>query len=203
MSTDWLKQRDGLLDAVRRGTIERDDLDEILLDLVEAARGGSTTHGDLLVAVLDTSPIVASAIRSLLLDATEIEDAQQEALLAVSRSLGNYRGDAGVTAWAAGIARNKARDVLRRRGRPQAPVPSQSLPTELERFSSQWATRADVDAALDSLSDKLRPVFVLADVHGLTYDEIAERLGIARNTVASRLRRARAQLGMRIAVVGN
>ena len=200
MRTDWLRERDALLDHVRRGAIDRDQLDAVLAELVEPSRTGSSPHAEFLLELLDSSPLLRSAIRGLLFDEADVEDALQETLLAVSRSLDGFRAESAVSAWAAGIARNKAKDILRRKGRPAVPEPIADVPTEFERFTSQWATHADVEQALNSLSDKLRPVFVLVDIEGLTYAEVAERLGIERNTVASRLRRARAQLGIDLAV---
>lgn len=196
MATEWLKQAGQVLDQVRRGTIDRAELDRVLLDLVEPARSGSAPHAELLLGLLDASPVLRSSIRGLLFDTADVDDALQETLLAIAHSIGSFRGDSSVLGWASGIARNKAKDILRRKGRPASPDPIVEVPTEVQRFTSQWASRADVDQALAELSDKLRPVFVLADIEGFSYDEISAQLGIGRNTVASRLRRARAQLGL-------
>lgn len=194
--TDWLKQRDEVVSRLRRGSIERAEVESILLDLTAPAAAGSAPHAAMLLEILDASPILRSSIHSILLSHADVEDALQETLLAIAHSLGSFRGESSVLAWAAGIARNKARDIRRRKGRPVAPDPVVNLPTEVDRFTSQWASRADVDAALAGLSDKLRPVFELADIEGFSYNEIATQLDLERNTVASRLRRARAQLGL-------
>jgi len=193
--TELLRHSDKILHDVRRGALTREQFDRVLRELVEPAHAGSAQHLALFVELLDASPLLRSSIRTLLFSDADVEDALQETLLAVTRSLPGLRPDTSVGAWAAAIARNKAKDVLRRQGRPASPDPVVDVPTEVERFTSQWASRADVELALAGLSDKLRPVFVLADVEGFSYDEIAERLDIGRNTVASRLRRARAQLG--------
>lgn len=196
MTIDWLKQRDSILDNMRRGAAERAELDRVLADLAAHAINGSGAHADMLLEMLDASPALRSAIRNILFSDADVEDALQETLLAVSRSLPSFRGEASVLAWACGIARNKARDIRRRKGRPAAPDPVSHIPSEVDRFTSQWASRADVERALAGLSDKLRPVFELADIEGFSYGEIAEQLDLERNTVASRLRRARAQLGL-------
>jgi len=200
VATELLKQSDKILDDVRRGALSREELDQILRALVEPSTDGSVGHVALFVELLDTSPVLRSSIRTLLFTDADVDDALQETLLAVTRSLPGLRAESSVLSWASGIARNKAKDVLRRQGRPASPDPVVELPTEVERFTSRWASRADVEDALAGLSDKLRPVFVLADVEGFSYDEIADQLDIARNTVASRLRRARAQLGISLGV---
>ncbi|MDB5295778.1 MAG: sigma-70 family polymerase sigma factor, partial [Phycisphaerales bacterium] len=51
--------------------------------------------------------------------------------------------------------------------------------------------RLDVDVMLAALSPEHREVLVLRELQGLTYDEIAEALGVPRGTVESRLFRAR------------
>lgn len=194
--SDRLVERDAVLDQIRRGVMSRAEVDAVLVELAAAANAGRTAPAALLLEILDTSPILRSAVRSVLFGDADVDDALQETLLAVSRSLHTFRGDSSLLTWAAAIARNKARDILRRKGRPASPDPVADIPTELHRFTSQWASHADVEHALDGLSDKLRVVFQLADVEGFSYDEIAGQLGIERNTVASRLRRARAQLGL-------
>ena len=53
---------------------------------------------------------------------------------------------------------------------------------------------ADVEAALASLAPDFRAAVVLCDVEGLTYEEIADVLGLKLGTVRSRIHRGRAQL---------
>jgi RNA polymerase sigma-70 factor, ECF subfamily len=54
--------------------------------------------------------------------------------------------------------------------------------------------REDVTRAVDALPEPFRLVVVLADMHGCTYQEIAETLQVPIGTVRSRLARARALL---------
>jgi RNA polymerase sigma-70 factor (ECF subfamily) len=54
--------------------------------------------------------------------------------------------------------------------------------------------RDHVWSALAELPDKLRPMVILYDLHGLSYREIAELLGCPLGTVKSRLFNARCQL---------
>ena len=54
-------------------------------------------------------------------------------------------------------------------------------------------SRQDVARAIPRLTARVRPVFELAD-QGLSYQEIAARLGLRTNTVGTRLLRARRQL---------
>ena len=52
----------------------------------------------------------------------------------------------------------------------------------------------DIEAALASLSEEFRVAVVLCDVEGLSYEEIADVLGIKLGTVRSRIHRGRTQL---------
>jgi RNA polymerase sigma-70 factor, ECF subfamily len=54
--------------------------------------------------------------------------------------------------------------------------------------------RADLERAIDGLSDAFREVVVLVDVQGLAYREVASLLGIPVGTVRSRLSRGRSLL---------
>ena len=54
--------------------------------------------------------------------------------------------------------------------------------------------REDLARAVDALPEPFRLVVVLADMHGCTYQEIAETLQVPIGTVRSRLARARALL---------
>ena len=52
----------------------------------------------------------------------------------------------------------------------------------------------DVAAALADLAPEYRAAVVLCDIEGLTYEEIADMLGVKLGTVRSRIHRGRAQL---------
>ena len=60
--------------------------------------------------------------------------------------------------------------------------------------------REKLHAAIDGLSVKLRPVFVMHDVEGYTHDEIATVLGIPVGTSKARLFDARAKLRAALAL---
>jgi RNA polymerase sigma-70 factor (ECF subfamily) len=54
--------------------------------------------------------------------------------------------------------------------------------------------RARLFEAIDALSEKLRPVFIMHDIEGYTHEEIGETLGIPIGTSKARLFDARAKL---------
>ena len=55
-------------------------------------------------------------------------------------------------------------------------------------------TKEEILHAMDKLSDDYKTVFVLRDMQGLSYEEIAEVTGLALGTVKSRISRARNNL---------
>lgn len=68
-----------------------------------------------------------------------------------------------------------------------------------DRFSPEESYESkelglQIDAGLKSLSPKLRASIVLKEVEGLSYEEIAEVLGVSIGTVKSRIARAREEL---------
>ncbi|OJY15843.1 MAG: hypothetical protein BGO98_24570 [Myxococcales bacterium 68-20] len=100
---------------------------------------------------------------------------------------------------AIGVARAAARS------RERAERGSYDLPDDLvargtpESVAEQNEERAQLDAVLATLTDERREVFVLYELEGLTGAEIAELLGVPAGTVASRLRRARADFEAAVA----
>jgi RNA polymerase sigma-70 factor, ECF subfamily len=132
--------------------------------------------------------------------ASEADDACQEALIKIVRSLPRFDGRSTFATWAYRVATNASLDELRRRKRrPALHVVGDEAITEvvddeagrrLGRIDDQLA----IDDALGTLSDDFRVVVVLRDVVDLDYQEIATVLDLPLGTVKSRIARARAQL---------
>jgi RNA polymerase sigma-70 factor (ECF subfamily) len=100
-------------------------------------------------------------------------------------------GDAGaLRAWIFRIARNLAIDHARReRRRPEAPLDAASP----SRPASQDVSAA-VNQALATLDELDRHVFLLREVAGLGYDDIATACDLTPDAVRSRIHRARLHL---------
>ena len=89
------------------------------------------------------------------------------------------------------------RKVKRIHGRTETIEDSPALAGEATGFTPDLKTR--LHSAIDALSEKLRPVFVMHDVEGYTHDEIAGTLGIPVGTSKARLFDARAKLRLALA----
>ncbi len=140
------------------------------------------------------------------------EDVFQNTFLQLYQKIDQYEAGRPVRPWLYTIATHQAIDAMRRAGRRPAVSLDQvrdsdaegelhSLldlmesggPDALERL--QGMERRDyVRAAVDSLSEHLRGVVILAYYQGLKYREIAEVLGIPVGTVKSRLHAALGKL---------
>ena len=112
----------------------------------------------------------------------------------VSRSVIPAAPEAALRGWLFQIARNLALDHHRSgQRRPQA----EPLTDTASRPASQ-DTSAEVNEALASLPDVDRDVFLMREVAGLGYDEIATACGLTPDAVRSRIHRTRLQLRERL-----
>ena len=140
-------------------------------------------------------PHIARYLRSLGLSDADCDDAVQEVLLVLASKLdtleiGSERPFLFATARRiAGNARRGVRRHLRKLDE-LARADTQEAPST-EALMDQLHLRSRLDDAIDNLPMDVRLVFVLHEVNEMPVAAIAERLGIAEGTVASRLRRAR------------
>jgi RNA polymerase sigma-70 factor (ECF subfamily) len=136
----------------------------------------------------------------------DAEDIAQEVFVSAYRALGRFEGRARFTTWLYGIMLNSVRSYWRRQKR--ATVLSTDVDGEDGDPGLQIAARQDgpaemsmraervgaVQDAIAGLDEHLREIIVLRDIQGLSYDELAEALGLPDGTVKSRLYRARQEL---------
>jgi RNA polymerase sigma-70 factor (ECF subfamily) len=128
-------------------------------------------------------------------------DFTQETFIRAFERLDQFRGDASLGTWlhtiAVSVALNGMRKVKRLRGRTEPLDDSPAIGVEPPGFTADLKAR--LHAAIDALSEKLRPVFVMHDVEGFTHEEIAGTLGIPVGTSKARLFDARAKLRLALA----
>src|SRR5687767_12581241 len=160
-------------------------------------------------------------VNSILRDEHSARDVCQEIWLTVWKNISSFRGDAKFSTWVHPIATRRAIDHLRSRKRWFSRfIPFQSdtgdsgtTDSGNDRIAAAREATAESDPrqdmedqerkarferAIASLPPKHRAVLALREIQGLSYDEIAENLGIARGTVMSRLFHARRQLVQKI-----
>ena len=120
-------------------------------------------------------------------------DLTQDVFLRISRTEIPAVSDRDVTAWVFRIARNLALDYHRQSSRR----PRAITLVEAGRPPAQDVAAA-VHEALAALSDVDRDVFLMREVAGLGYDEIAAACGLTPDAVRSRIHRARLELRSRL-----
>jgi RNA polymerase sigma-70 factor (ECF subfamily) len=131
------------------------------------------------------------------------QDFTQETFIRAFDRLGQYRGDASLSTWlhtiATSVSLNGMRSVTRLRTRSTPIDDAAELPTR-GAAAAPHDLRERLHAAIDALSAKLRPVFVMHDVEGYTHEEIGRALGIPVGTSKARLFDARAKLRAALAI---
>jgi RNA polymerase sigma-70 factor (ECF subfamily) len=132
----------------------------------------------------------------------DAEDLTQEVFLRIFRSLDKFNRGANFGTWLTSVARNHCIDHYRATKRER-----EVLVSDLAHFETAAAHSGNpqsliedydrsglVRRALDRLPTKLREAVVLRDLTELTYQEMAEQLGLPEGTVKSRINRGRAEL---------
>ncbi len=175
------------------------------VDLVTAARSGDRTALDeLLRRHYDRVHAVCRRIAGSTRDA---DDAAQEAMIRIVRSLDRFDGRAAFGTWAYRIATNAALDELRRRKRrPALHVVAdgdderswEPADDRAHRDVEAVVDRTAIDEALAELPVEFRLPVVMRDVGDLDYAEIADELGVPIGTVKSRIARGRRMLVERL-----
>ncbi|MET4673147.1 RNA polymerase sigma-70 factor (ECF subfamily) [Streptomyces sp. PvR018] len=169
--------------------------DEALL-VVRAGEGDEEAFE---VLVRRHSPAMLQLAVRLLGDRADAEDAVQDAFVSAWRKLPEFRRDASFYTWLYRIVTNRCLNRLRSR-RPAADldsVPEQAAPEHQASPARAVESRAAADAlagAMAGLSPEQRVCWVLREMQGLSYESIADTVGISLQAVRGRVFRARRYL---------
>jgi RNA polymerase sigma-70 factor (ECF subfamily) len=130
----------------------------------------------------------------------DAEDLTQETFVRVFRSLASYRPGT-FEGWLHRITTNLFLDQARRKSKIRFDAlgedADQRLPGRMPSPDAQVADGMlddDIEIALAALPPEFRAAVVLCDIEGLSYDEIADVLGVKLGTVRSRIHRGRKML---------
>jgi RNA polymerase sigma-70 factor, ECF subfamily len=143
-------------------------------------------------------------------DPEDAKDVLQDTLLAMARTIRDFRGASSLSTWLYTIARSFC--IKKGRKSKFAPDEMRSLDT-MSRETRKLADTAEspdealaakqvedaLDRAIGELEPMYREVLLLRDAEGLTAPEVAEVLGVTTQAVKSRLHRARLSIRERIA----
>ena len=147
------------------------------------------------------APAMFRFCRRVLPAREDAEDATTEIFMKVRQKLNQFDASRPFTAWLYKIASNHCWDVLRRR-RIRQDLETGDLetlplehpdPGQLERLLSE-STSKQVRAGLNKMPPRARMALVMRYYSDMSYDEIAEAIGVRRAFVGVLLLRARHQL---------
>ena len=176
-----------------------DPSDEALL---QAYRDGNTSAFETLLKRY-RGPLFNFLLRSVR-DRGRTEEIYQDVWMKVIERCDDFRGDAKFSTWLYAIARNRCIDhqrrmVFRRHQSLDAPesdggrtlgerVPGGGIP--IDREAMRGALRNRIGKAVEVLPDEQREVFLLRQLQGMSFKEIADLTGTSVNTAKSRMRYA-------------
>lgn len=163
--------------------------------------------------------IVYGLAYRLLGDPEEARDVAQETFLKAYRHIGTFRGECGIKTWLYRLTVNQASNHRRwwhRRKRREtisldAPAGESSASVgdriacgrrSPEQFALGRERQRLLMEALESLKHDYRVAVVLRDIEELSYEEIAETLGVPVGTVKSRIARGRDELRKQLEKMG-
>ena len=142
--------------------------------------------------------------RWLMRGSADADDVLQEAYLRAFRHFDSFRGQ-NARGWLLAIVRNACWTAMAKTPPAQEPLPlddSRDAPVVPLAQPDEQLLRADtarrIDEEVRALRPEFREAFVLRELEGLSYKEIAEVAGVPIGTVMSRLSRARRDLVARL-----
>ncbi len=141
------------------------------------------------------SPIFNLIVR-IVRDPALAEDVAQDAFLKTFRNLAAFDAGRRFSSWIFRIAHNAALDALRRRKADPVvarEVSDPAIPPPPDQVEAAALGQA-IDVALHGLRPEWRAAIVLRYQEDLSYEEIAEVLGIPEGTAKTFVHRARKQL---------
>lgn len=194
---------------IQRGDRAIDDRSADLEAIRRCRAGERDAFGELVERWQDR---IYGAVLRMVRDPETARDLAQETFVRAYVKLGSFQGGAAFGTWLYAIAVNQVRgearkraalkrgdahslDALRESGAADPADPA-------ERAEERASTREQCErlrAELDRLDPEHREVVVLREFEDLSYEEIAEIVGVPVGTVRSRLFRARAELRERMA----
>ena len=172
-----------------------DDQARALLDLV--AKGNQGAYEELYRLV---SRRVFAFVRRMIDNVESADEITVDTMYEVWKTADRFRGDARVTTWILGIARNKVLMAIRSRGSARhddiddfAEILDAGVPDGFDVLAEKQTSEL-IQRCIKGLSEKHRECIHMTHFEDMSMPEIASALGIPEGTVKSRLSHARTHL---------
>lgn len=136
------------------------------------------------------------------------EDLTQDIMLKAIRSINSYKGDSQLYTWLYTIARNSSYDALRKLQTERKVLDRPSEAFDFDQFGEdvkELDKRENIrlfHQALSTLSDSEQDLIRMKDFEELSYQQMADVLGIPEGTAKSRLFKARLSLKKKLQELG-
>ena len=169
--------------------------DEELLERIRVAGEGDLRPFEELVRRYQKK--VTTNCRYLSGSPDDAEDLAQEVFMKVYFGLAGFEGRSSFNTWVQRIKSNHCINFVKKKRLStvnlEAPgvEGASGVPPKAERELEKEAAKVRVGSVLLKMSETLRIPLVLRDMDGMTYDEIAEELGIGLSAVKMRIKRGR------------
>lgn len=127
---------------------------------------------------------------------SDVEDILQNVFLKIHQNIGELRDAERLQPWVFQIARNAIIDYYRDQGMAASPIDDTMgiAASEPEHTAAEEEVLSWLEPMAGELPEKYRDALILADIEGLTQQEVSKRLNISLSGAKSRVQRARAQL---------
>ena len=129
-------------------------------------------------------------------------DVTQQAFLQVFRKINQFAGRSQIATWVYRVSVNEALQHLRKSKRSKIQILEQEPMDRSPSCQESIEHRDLLEQALELLVPELKAAFLLREMEGLAYSDIAVALDIPEGTVGSRLNRARRELKQQLIELG-
>ena len=166
-------------------------------ELIKKAKQGN--HGAFNILTSKYYPRVYASIFSFIKSKEDSEDLSQQTFIKVWQQLDSFRGDSAFFTWVYRIAINLAKNFVTSSGFKKQKINTSIEDTEIDisSFNDIESTvihdesLEEINDFIDTLSESLKTAFVLREVEGKSYEDIAIITQTPIGTVRSRIFRAR------------
>lgn len=123
----------------------------------------------------------------------DFSDLRQDVLAAIWQSRDSFRHDAAESTWVYRLALNTCISSFRRRRRASDTLPIDLISEPADESDVKTARRNELYTLISRLNAREKAL-ILMWLDDMSYDQISEITGATRNTIATRLRRAKQKL---------
>jgi len=177
--------------------------EDLLLQVLRAPEGDLRAFEKL---VLRYQKRVVANCRTITRDGNNAEDLAQEVLVKVFFGLRSFEGRSSFAHWLQRVKVNHCLNHLKKAkgrilvdiGDPEAGgLEELKVNVTPEQLAGSMAERQMIGAVLESMPDTLRIPLILCDMDDLSYEEVAQSLGIGLSAAKMRIKRAREEFRTR------